>query len=174
MQSWNPIRFSLERASLPHLLLFIFMRCLFCQFVLFLALVKYKLLMVSLSSNSICTFIKKMCFLQNPLTGCWCHEIKLMVEWMLHDLSTLTSPDEWSERNNKYDGMKRERKKGRKSYLSSVWKMSDKLMLNELMKRYMQRRKIKCLNDSSQNKTVKWLNIYLCWLFSFAFDSSHF
>lgn len=28
----------------------------------------------------------------------------------------------------------------------------------------MQRRKINCLNDSSQNKTVKWLNIYLCCL----------
>lgn len=30
---------------------------------------------------------------------CFCHEIKLIVEWMLHDLSTLASRDEWSERN---------------------------------------------------------------------------
>lgn len=98
----------------------------------------------------------------------WCHEIELMLEWMLHDLSTLTSPDEWSEKNEEIWKETRE-KRLRKSYRSSVWEMSDKLTLNELMNRFynMQRRKINCLNDPSQNTTVKWLNIYLCSLFSF-------
>lgn len=152
--------------SLQHLLLLVYFTwCLSCQFVLFLALVKHKFLMVSLSSNSICTLIHKKlpCSLQNPLLPCrWCHEIELMVEWMLHDLSTLTSPDEWSEKNEELW-----KEKGWKilsleclrnvRWINVEW-------INETLFN-MQRRKINCLNDPSQNKTVKWLNIYLCFLF---------
>lgn len=124
----------------------------------------------SLRWNSICTphsgVCNRLCW---QFSECCCHEIKLMVEWMLHDLSTLASRVEWSGRNKNMTERETKNRVERDcrilsaeclrnvSWITVEW-------INE--KLFMQRRKMKCLNDSSQNKTAKWLNIYLCCSFS--------
>jgi hypothetical protein len=127
-----------QMCSLQHLLLLVYFTwCLSCHFALFLALVKHKFLMVSLSSNSICTFNTyekaALLFAESVIA-------LLMVPrdrvdgWVNVTWSININVTGWVERKESRN-MKEKRLK--KSYRSSVWEMSDKLMLNELMKRFL-------------------------------------
>lgn len=125
-----------QMCPLHHLLLLVYFTwCLSCQFALFLALTKHKFLMVSLSSNSICTFnvYKKnaaLVFAESVIVPSLarCHEIELTLEWMLHDLSTLTSPDEWSEKNEEIWKETRVRKK--EGWENLIARVSEKCQIN--------------------------------------------
>lgn len=61
---------------------------------------------------------------------------QVMVEWLPHDLSTLASPDEWSERIKIWLSVKQktEWKEIAEPYHRNVWETSVELLLNELMK----------------------------------------
>lgn len=82
------------------------------------------------SNSGVCN---RLCW---QLSECCCHEIKLMVEWLPHDLSTLASPDDWSERIKIWLSVKQktEWKEIAEPYHRNVWETSVELLLNELMK----------------------------------------